>query len=153
MAQVGKGRGAGSVEGGAKAEHEGGYAEVDEFLESLADLVRIAGEDVLLGLFDGNTGAFGVYAEGRGDSLGVFADEEVHVEGKGDGVGISTCFVAVVVEDFEFASVVFWGAGDVPVPVVGDSRHEGEGELFAGAADKDGRVGLLDGLGLEGGVA
>ena len=84
MVEVGQGRGSGFVEGGAKAEHEGGYAKVDEFLESLADLVRIAGEDVLLGLFDGNTGAFGVYAEGRGDSLGVFADEEVHVEGEGD---------------------------------------------------------------------
>ena len=58
MVEVGQGRGSGFVEGGAKAEHEGGYAEVDEFLESLADLVRIAGEDVLLGLFDGNTGVF-----------------------------------------------------------------------------------------------
>ena len=58
----------------------------------------------------------------------------------------------MVVKDFELAAVVLGGAGDVPVPVVGDSRHKGEGELLAGAADEDGRVGLLDGLGLEGGV-
>ena len=56
-------------------------------------------------------------------------------------------------EDFEFASVVGGGASDVPVPVVGDAGDHGEGKLLAGATDEDGRVGLLEGLGLEGGVA
>ena len=41
----------------------------------------VAYEDRFLGFFNGNTGAFGVDAESRGDSTGVFADEEVHVEG------------------------------------------------------------------------
>ena len=150
--EVGQGRGAGFVEGRTQAKHEGGYAKFDEILEALAHLVRIAHQDVLLGFSDGDAGATGVDAEGRGDSSGVFADEEVHVEGKGDFAWVSASFAAVVMEDLEFASVVFGGAGDVPVPVVGDSRHEGEGELLAGAADEDGRVRLLDGLGLEGGV-
>ena len=69
MVEVGQGRRAGGVEGSAKAEHEGGNAEVDEGFETLAHLVRIAHEDVLLGFSDGDAGGIGVDAEGRGDSL------------------------------------------------------------------------------------
>ena len=53
-------------------------------------------------------------------------------------MGLDRLCTAVVVEDFEFVSVVFGRTCDVPIPVVGDSCHQGKGELLAGAADEDG---------------
>ena len=150
---VGEGLGSGFVEGGAEAEHEGGDAEFYEGFESLSDFVRVADEGLFLNFSDGRAIGLGVDAEGGGDAVGVIADEEVHVEGEGDFGGVASGLFAAFMEDFEFASIVCGCAGDVPVPVVGYSGYHWQGELFAGAADEDGWVGFLEGLGLEGGVA